>query len=308
MRAIGLTKFGGPEVLKVLELPEPHPGPGEVRVRVSAAAVNPTDTLIRAGVLNLADPPPYVPGMDVSGRIDEVGEGVADFSVGDAVMAIVHPSGARGGYSEYVVVPAGQVTAVPAGVDNAHACTLPMNGLTALRALDLLHVEQAESIAVTGAAGAVGGYVVQLAKAKGLQVVADASGADEALVEELGADIVVRRGDDVAARIREKVAAGVDVLSDNSAQGEKLVGAVRDGGRIAMVRPNRGPDVRGITWHMVLVREIEHVAERLAELRGLTEAGALTPRVAEVVPAGRAAEAHSRLEKGGVRGRLVLAF
>lgn len=125
--------YGGPEALEVVELPEEHAGPGQVRIRVHAATVNPTDTYVRNGdraEAQKADPPPYVPGMDAAGVIDEVGGGVESFSVGDRVMAIVVPKGAYGAYRESLVISADAVALAPAGTSHAEASTLPMNGLT----------------------------------------------------------------------------------------------------------------------------------------------------------------------------------
>src|ERR687885_2438122 len=130
MRAVGVTEFGGPEALSVVEVPEEHAGPGQVRLRVTAAAVNPTDTHARAGAYADRDPvktPPWVPGMDAAGVVDEVGEGVDRLSVGDRVMAVVVPSGAHGAYRESLVLPAASVVPVPAGASDAEAATLPMN-------------------------------------------------------------------------------------------------------------------------------------------------------------------------------------
>ena len=204
MRAIGVFVHGGPEALEVIDLPEVHAGAGQVRVRVHAAAVNPTDTMVRNGSRaeqQKVDPPPYVPGMDAAGIVDEVDEGVTTgVKVGDQVMAMVVPKGSHGAYREQIVLEARSVVSAPAGTSHVEACTLPMNGLTARCSLDLLGLSTGQSIAVTGAAGAYGGYVVQLAKADGLTVIADASEADEGLVTSLGADMVVRRGDDVASR------------------------------------------------------------------------------------------------------------
>jgi NADPH:quinone reductase len=135
MRAIGLFTHGGPEVLQIVELPEAHAGPGEVRIRVHAAAVNPTDVGVRNGTRaeqQKADPPPYVPGMDVAGIIDEVGSGVPDrLKVGDAVIAIVVPKGSHGAYREQIVLDARSVVRAPARKSHVEAATLPMNGLTA---------------------------------------------------------------------------------------------------------------------------------------------------------------------------------
>jgi NADPH:quinone reductase-like Zn-dependent oxidoreductase len=139
--------------------------------------------------------------MDAAGEVVEVGDGVEHLAVGDAAMAVVAPHGA---YREDKVLPADCVVRAPVGVGDVAAATLPMNGLTAYRAIDLMALLPGQVLTVTGAAGAVGGYVVQLAKAHGLTVVADAAEADEQLVYELGADIVVRRGDEVAARMLQE--------------------------------------------------------------------------------------------------------
>lgn len=153
MRAIGVVEYGGPEAPRAVDVPEPHAGPGQVRIRVRAATVNPTDTLLRAGGyqrLYAEVAPPYVPGMDVSGVIDEVGDG-ARWQVGDEVMAIVVPSGRSGGYADHVVVPAESVARKPEGADFAAASTLPMNGLTAWITLDALALSPGQTLAVTGA-------------------------------------------------------------------------------------------------------------------------------------------------------------
>src|SRR3712207_5644308 len=165
MRAVAVTEFGGPEALHVVDLPPEPLGPGQVRVRVRAAAVSPTDTHLREGAYASRDPvttPPWVPGMDAAGEGVEVGPDVDRVAVGDAVMGIVVPTGAHGGYREDLVLPAASVARVPAGADPVAASTLPMNGLTARLSLDHLDLAPGSVLAVTGAAGAYGGYVVQL--------------------------------------------------------------------------------------------------------------------------------------------------
>lgn len=312
MRAVGVIEFGGPDALQVVEVEEPHAGPGQVRVLVHAATVNPTDTFIRNGAraeMLRREPPPYVPGMDAAGIVDEVGDGVTTgVAVGDRVMAVVLPHGSHGAYSEKVVLPAGSVVRAPAGTTHAEASTLPMNGLTARLALDLLALAPGQVLGVTGAAGAVGGYVIQLAKADSLTVVADASEADQDLVRALGADVVVRRGEEFARRVREVAPGGVDGLVDAAVQGRAVLGAVRDSGTMAVVRGYDGPTERGITIHPVWVRNYAEDWDRLDRLRRQAEEGVLTLRVAQVYPAARAAEAHRRLESGGTRGRLVIEF
>ncbi|OLT11640.1 alcohol dehydrogenase [Kocuria sp. CNJ-770] len=309
MLVIGVTSFGGPEALAAHEAPDPHPGPGEVRIRVRAAAVSPTDTVLRAGGQPLGERrPPYVPGMDAAGTVDEVGEGSA-WRVGDAVMAIALPRGEHGGaYAELLVAPDDSIARIPANTDFATASTLPMNGLTALQILEELDLQPEQTLAVTGAAGTLGNYVVELAKHQGLTVVADAADRDLELVESLGADHVVARGDDVAERIREFFPEGVDALVDAAVLNEKAAPAVRDGGRFATVRHWDGNPGRDITVHRISVPREYRSGHKLEILRRWVEEGVLTLRVAGVLPAAEAAEAHRRLESGGVRGRLVLSF
>ena len=309
MKVIGVVEYGGPEALRVFEVPEPHAGAGEVRIRVHAAAVNPTDTLVRDGSRAESQKefaPPYVPGMDAAGVVDEIGDGAnTDLAIGDEVMAIVLPRGSHGAYSDHVVVPAESVVRTPAGASLVEASTLPMNGLTARRALDLLGLQPGQTIAVTGAAGAFGGNVVQLANADGLRVIADASPADVALVRGLGAE-VVPRGDDVAERIRALVPEGVDGLADGALLFGLALPAVRDRGGFAVVRTYGGETERGITIHPVWVRDYARENAKLARLREQVEEGVLTLRVAGTFDAERASAAHRILETGGTRGRLVI--
>lgn len=310
MKAIGVTEFGGPNALTAHDLPEPHAGPGEVRIRVHAVAVSPTDTNLRAGKYGTPDMrPPYVPGMDAAGVVDEVGEG-SPWNVGDELMAIALPRGGGhgGAYVEYLVGAWESMARKPAGTDLVTASTLPMNGLTARQALDKLDLKPGQTLAVTGAAGTLGNYVTQLAKHAALGVVADAAAKDRELVQSLGPDHVVERGDDVADRIREIFPDGVDGLVDSAVLNEKALPAVRDGGGFAAVRPWEGLPGRGVTFHQVRVVNEYRSHEKLDHLRQLVEDGVLTLRVADTLPADEAAEAHRRLEAGGVRGRLVLCF
>lgn len=309
MRAIGVTEFGGPEKLQVLEVPEPHPGHGEVRIRVHAATVNPTDTGLRSGAYGerLGERPgPWVPGADVAGVVSEVGAG-STWQVGDRVAAIVVPTGPHGGgYADEVLVPATSVVRLPESIDLVAGSTLLMNGLTARLALDAMALDPDATLAVTGAAGAFGGYVVQLAKADGLRVVADAAPQDEELVRNLGADEVVARGDGVAARIREVVPNGVAGLTDGAVQDGAVLPALRDGGTLTTVRGWSGPSERGIEVHPVMVFGSAERTDLLERLVAQAEDGALTLRVARTFPVAEAAAAHRMLEGGGVRGRIVL--
>ena len=312
MRAVGLITHGGPEVLQIVDVPEVHAGPGQVRLRVHAAAVNPTDTMARNGARaeqQKADPPPYIPGMDAAGIVDEVGDGVTTgVKVGDTVMAMVCPTASHGAYREQIVLDQRAVVPAPAGTTHVQACSLPMNGLTARQSLDLLNLSPGQVLAVTGAAGAYGGYVIQLAKSEGLTVIADASDADRELVSSLGADIIVARGNDVATRFREHYPDGVDGLADGAVLNEAVIPAVKDGGAYTSVRHFMGEPQRDISFTATSVRSYDGEYEKLDTLRQQAEAGILTLRIADSMPAAEASEAHRRLEAGGTRGRLVLEF
>ena len=315
MRAIGVTEFGGPDELEVVDLPEPHAGPGEVRVRVRAATVNPTDTGMRAGLRAQALEqaglrPPYVPGMELAGEIDEVGDG-APWRPGEQVMAIAVPVSPHGGaYAEEVVVPAAQVTRVPAGTDLVHAATVPMNGLTALLALDGLGLRVGQTRRRhrrRRGAGRLRRPAGQGAAGCGSSPMP--ASATRSSSRSLGADDVVRRGPDVAEHIRALVPDGVPGLVDASVQLAEVVPAVADGGTLAIVRGGwEGDPGRGIRLHRVMVARVAGRTDWLEELRRYVEEGVLTPRVARTFPAEQAPEAHRVLEAGGTRGRLVLTF
>ncbi|MGW6143978.1 NADP-dependent oxidoreductase [Streptomyces sp. NPDC055140] len=316
MKAIGLSSYGGPQVLHVVDLPEPHAGPGEVRVRVRAAGVNPADLMLRDG--SLADwyrdvEPPFIPGMDVAGTIDEIADDVRpiegeSLSLGTDVVGIVDNHGRHGGYSEYVVLPAESVTRKPAGTTFPQAASFLMNALTARCALDALALAPGATLVVTGAAGAVGGYTVQLAAAEGQRVIAVASEGDTELLRSYGAEAVVPRGDDVVQQVLGLAPTGVDAVVDTAMLHEYIAPAVRNDGQTAVFRFWEGAPGRGITVHPVNVRTraTDHAA--IAGLREQIQSGLLTPRVAAALPADEAAKAHSMVEEGGLRGRVILAF
>lgn len=311
-RVVGVTEFGGPEKLHVIEVPIDNAGPGQVRIAVHAAAVNPTDTYYPLGVrVRPGEEPqfPYVPGMDVAGVIDQIGEGTdTPLKIGDRVMGIVVPNLAHGGYRASIVLPAESVVAAPAGTTHVEAASLPMNSLTARLALDLIDLKPGDVLAVTGSAGALGGYVIQLAKADGLTVIADSSEADEELVRELGADIIVRRGDDVAERFREHYPNGVDAIVDGSVQSEQVLSAVKDDGKVATVRFWKGNGERQLQFFPVGVADYAKNRDALDKLRQQAEDGVLSLRIAKTFPAEQAGEAQKMLAGGGVRGRIVLEF
>ncbi|WP_371599019.1 zinc-binding dehydrogenase [Streptomyces sp. NBC_00564] len=294
MRAAVVTAFGGPEAVEIVETAVPEPGAGQIRIKVAAAALNPADAGVRAGVFGGAGKRLGL-GWDVAGTVDAAGVAVG-WTVGEQVVGISYGvAKSLGTHADYVVVDADAVAVAPASVDAVHAATVPLNALTAAQALDLLALEAGQSLLVTGAAGAVGAYAVQLAVQRGLAVTALAREGDEEFVRSLGAGRFVSG---------EVAPGSVDAVLDAAILGEKALEWVRDGGVFVGVIPHAQPaSVRGVRTDAV---EVAPDGARLAELVALVDEGVLTTRVAETFPLEDAAKAHARLGEGGVRGRLVL--
>jgi NADPH:quinone reductase-like Zn-dependent oxidoreductase len=207
------------------------------------------------------------------------------------------------------VVPAASVVEIPAGATLEQAATLPMNGLTALRGLQMLGLAAGETLAVSGGAGLLASYVIGLARERGLRVIADAKSGEEDLVRGFGADIVVARSDDFAGAVRAVSPEGAAAVYDTALLNEDAFGAIRDGGGLAVVRGWHGGDApRGIEVHPVFVREVIERTEWLLDLRRLASEGRLALRVAGTYPPEQAAEAHRLMDAGGLRGRAVITF
>jgi NADPH2:quinone reductase len=308
-RAVGIPEAGGPEVLAVIDRPVREPAEGEVRIAVAAAAVNPTDIGLRAMGADGIDPP-WTPGMDASGTIEAGGPGVDRLAVGDEVMAAVSPRRPEGGaQAALVVVPAASVVRIPDGATLEEAATLPMNGLTAMRGLELLDLADGDTLAVAGGAGLLASYVIGLAHERGLRVIADAKAGEEELVRGFGADVVVARSDDFAGAVRGVEPDGVAGVYDTALLNDAAFGAIRDGGGLVVVRGWQGGDApRGIQVHPVFVREVLERTEWLEELRRLASEGRLQLRVAGRFAPEDAAEAHRLMDAGGLRGRALITF
>ncbi|GAA2210367.1 NADP-dependent oxidoreductase [Nonomuraea monospora] len=304
MRAL----IGGSGAPLLVEAPVPEPGPQQVLIKVAAAAVNPFDLAIAAGTV--ADYgvarrlESYGLGFDVAGVVDRVGEG-APFLPGQEVVGLAArlelPTKAQ---AEYVVLDASAVARAPRGRTAVEAATIPLNALTAWQALDRAGAGAGRTLLVTGAAGAVGGYLVELAALRGARVVAVAGAGDEELVRKMGAEWFIARGGDLAGSVRALVPGGVDAVVDAAVLGLAALDAVRDGGAFVALTAGAAPvGLRGIDVATVFFRAD---AAQLAEVVRLVEAGQVTTRVAGTYPLEKAADAHARLAAGGVRGRLVL--
>ncbi|MFC9080830.1 NADP-dependent oxidoreductase [Streptomyces sp. NPDC057062] len=298
MRAVVFRTFGGPEVLEVTETPLPEPGAGQIRIKVAAAALNPADLSLRAGRFGSrglgTDLERLGLGLDVAGVVDGLADGISGPEVGTAVIAMVAGVREFKAYAEYVVVDAAAVAVAPGSVDLVHAATLPVNALTADQALASVAAQPGDRILITGAAGGVGGYAVQLARHAGLHVVAHARPGDAALLRELGAREAVSDLDGLT----------FDAAFDAAGLGDAVFASVRDDGAYVTTRPDLLPDTqRGIRVSAV---QAAPDGSRLAQLAALVDQGVLTPRVAKTYPLAEAATAHAHFAEGGVRGRLVL--
>jgi NADPH:quinone reductase-like Zn-dependent oxidoreductase len=289
---------GGPDAIKIIDVPVVEPGPGEVLIRVAAAAVNPVDLEVAAGrfhAMGLINQPERTGlGWDFAGTVDATGPG-ADLVVGTRVAGQVSGFDRDfGTYAEQLVVPVTDLAVVPEGLDLVTASTVPLNGLAAAQIVDLLGDAPADGnrLLVTGAAGAVGGYVTALAPDRGWQVTGLARAEDEAFVRSLGADFTTH-----AER-------GWDAVADGAVLQEQGLALVRDGGAFVGVSPSAVPATeRGIT---VVVVVAHADGPRLADLLALAASGELPARVHAVVPLDEVANAHRAVAKGGVRGRYVL--
>ena len=311
MRALVVDQPGGPEAMRLRQLPAPRPGPGQVVVAVEAAGVNPVD----AG--NRADPgwagvrPPYVVGYELAGRIQAVGDGAAGWTAGDPVWGLLPVRGTRWGtYAEQVALDAGLVGPRPPGLGAVEAASLPLAGATAVQLLDRLNPKAGEWLLIHGAAGGVGSLLVQLARGRGVRVVASASAQREALLRELGAEVFVdRHAGEVAQRARRVIGRELDMVADLVGSGTLAASlpVVREGGRTASIVELAG-DLelaidRNLTLHGMLVRPSRAVLETLA---AVVADGRLRPVVDQVLDWTDAAVAHRRVESRRGQGKVVL--
>jgi NADPH2:quinone reductase len=233
MKRVVVDHFGGPEVLRVVEDETPRPAHGEVRVRVLVAGVSFTDAQLRAGTYLGVPRPPFTPGYDLVGVVDEVGPGCSRLHVGDRVAALT----AYGGYAEQVCVPEAEAVVVPEALDPALVVSLVLTYMTAYQVLHrLAHAESGESVLVHGAAGRVGTAVLELGGIAGLHMYGTASARDRAVVERLGAQFIDYRTEDFLARVRQLTGDGVDIALDGlgGATSIRSFRALRRGGRLVV--------------------------------------------------------------------------
>jgi NADPH:quinone reductase-like Zn-dependent oxidoreductase len=303
MRVAEVAEFGGPEVLRPAERPDPEPGAGEVLVRIHAANVNPTDLVSRSGAARRRMPelePPFVPGWDLAGEVVAAADG-SGFEAGERVLGMIpwiRIGGRVGAYAELAACEPEWLAPAPEGIDFATAATLPLNALTARQGLELIAAPSGAKLLVTGASGAVGGYATQLAARAGLEVLAVASDGDEDWVAGLGAAEVLPRSTDLSG------IGAVDAVFDAVPVGAEAAAPLRDGGAILFTRSAPEFERAGEVRVETLLADSD--PEALRELAGDLGAGRLSTRVEATLDLAEAAEAHRRVEAGGLRGKLVL--
>jgi NADPH:quinone reductase-like Zn-dependent oxidoreductase len=297
MKAARFSRFGGPEVLEIAEVPDPHPGPGQVRIAVRAAGVNPSDWMKRKGLMD--SELPQTLGYEAAGVVDEVGQGVAGVAVGDRVFGF---SGQGVAQAELAVL--SDYAPVPPSLDFPGAAALPSAVETATRALDQLGVGSGSTLLINGASGGVGSAAVQLAVVRGTRVIGTASPANHEYLRSLGAEPVAY-GQGLAERVRALVPEGVDAALDVAGSGvlPELIGLAGGREQVVTIADFRGAQEYGVRFSSGDTGRAVHA---LAEIGELVESGRFSLPVARTFPLAQAAEAHRVSEHGHVRGKLVL--
>jgi NADPH:quinone reductase-like Zn-dependent oxidoreductase len=304
MKAIRIHGFGGPEVLQLDDVPIPQPGADELLVRIRAAGVNPVDYKIRRGAVPWVTPEmlPIILGRDLSGTVE--GAGVGAFGQGEAVYAMLGGID-RGSYAQYVVVKPNEAARKPARLSHIEAAAVPLAALTAWQGLfDHGHLEAGQTVLIHGGSGGVGHFAIQFAKIKGATVLTTVSGQNLDFVTELGVD----RAIDYQSQRFEEIARDVDLVLDlvGGETQERSWSVLKPGGMLvsALGEPSREKAMqhraRGIGYRA------QANAGQLAEIGRLIDQGKVHPAVMAAYPLAEAREAHEQLERGHVRGKIVL--
>ena len=291
MRAVEVTRFGGPDVLRLADVERPSPISTEILVRVIAAGVNPVDCKTRRGegVSRWVGPPPFIPGWDVAGVVEALGYGVTRFEVGDAVYGMPTFPRAAGAYSEFVAAPSRQFARAPSRASFTDSAALPLAALTGWQCLvDTARVTSGQKVLVHGASGGVGHLAAQIARARGAVVLTTSSRDRQALgASDLDLALDLVGGDDTMLLLNTLRQGGLLLaIADGASQDVKREAAKR---RISVMEPLVEPD--------------GHALENIAEL---VDSGDLEVTIDKVFPLEEAAAAHELLEKGGVKGKIVL--
>lgn len=299
MKAVRIHRFGPPEVVVIDDLLLPSPGDGEVLVRVAAAGVGPWDAITREGRSKVSPQPPLTLGSDLCGFVEAVGRGVIGFRIGDEVYGVTNPQFC-GAQAEYAVALAGMIAAKPNNLSHLDAASAPVIAVTAWQMLfEYAGAKQGDTVMITGAAGNVGAYAVQLALQAGVHVVAVARPGDEAFLRGLGVQSIV---DFSGTASLPEVEAVLDTVGGSTV--ERCVNAIKPGGKLVSVvsesLPQR-PDIQSIFFYAAIT------TERLQTLSRLFEGGKISARTGSILPLTQARVAHEMLAGAPhKRGKIVL--
>jgi NADPH:quinone reductase-like Zn-dependent oxidoreductase len=304
MKGVIIHEYGGPEVLKLEDVPRPAPKENEVLVRVIAAGVNPVDALIRSGKYAkfFGTTLPLIPGYDIAGIVEKAGAKITKLKVGEGVYGYVLWGG---GYAEYAVATEGEVTGKPKSLTYIEAGSVPLVALTAWQALiDVAKLSAGQTVLIHGGSGGVGSMAVQIAKARGARVIATASTSNQDLLKQLGADVTI----DYTKAKFEDVAKDVDVVLDSVGKDTlaRSYAVIKKGGFIAtlVAAPDQAElDKHGIRGASISVKPN---ADELAEITKLIEAKKIKPVVSQVLPLTEAVKAQEQAATHHTRGKIVL--
>jgi len=303
MKAIRIHQYGGPEVLAQVEMQRPTPGPNEVLIKVLAASVNPVDWKLRAGHVKDIFPVtfPATLGWDVSGTVEEAGSGVTAFKRGDAVYALLK----GGGYAEYATADEAVVARKPRTLDYVNAAAVPVAGLTAWQALfEVAQLSSGQKVLIHAAAGGVGNFAVQFAKAKGAYVIGTASSKNQAFLRELGVDQAV----DYQKTLFEDVVRDVDVVLDTIGADtqERSFEVLKKGGILVSIVQPPSQELAAKYGVRALFYGAHASSSNLAEIAKLIDSGNVKTVVETVLPLAEARHAHELIQTGHARGKIVL--
>jgi NADPH:quinone reductase-like Zn-dependent oxidoreductase len=297
MKGVRFSRFGGPEVLEIVDLPDPHPGPGQIRVAVRAAGLNASDWKKRKGLMD--QELPQTLGHEAAGVVDELGAGVVDVAVGDRVFGLSTEGAAQ---AELAVL--SFYAPIPPSLDFTDAAALPSAVETATRALDQLGATGGSTLLINGASGSVGSAAVQLAVARGERVIGTARPANHGYLRSLGAEPVAY-GEGLVERVRSLAPDGVDLALDVAGSGvlPELIELAGGVGRVVTIADFGGAQEHGVKFSR---GDAGRAIYSLAKIGELVESGRFSLPVAQTFPLGEVAAAHRVSEEGHMHGKLVL--
>ncbi len=306
MKAVVIHSYGGPEVLKIEDVPRPVPKEDEILIRVIAASINPVDVAIRKGYLAelIGNKFPLIPGMDAAGVVEKAGLRIHKFKAGDPVYAFFTLAG-EGGYAEFVVAKENEVALKPKRITYAQAAAVPAAASTAWQALvDTAKLSAGQTVLIHGGSGGVGHFAIQIAKARGAKVIATASTAHQDFLRQMGADVPI----DYTKTKFEDVAKDMDVVLDMVGDEtlKRSYGVVKRGGIIVSIADDvdqAALDAHGIRG--VVFRSTPS-ANVLEELAGLIDAKKITPVLSQTFPMADVAKAQEQIATRHTRGKIVL--